>query len=350
MPPQNNIISTGLGEFSKEKFNALVNVRAVALESLRHALTGHGPSIDIKYTEVTTSSLVNIAGSCENPNASFTLNYYGREAHLSQSAQIQLEALVMRLKRGFFTVNNSFREENFDDPEAKGRRLSEFTLIEPERPYNKLTPEKALEKLIEEEKWVIQYTVNQVEDIRNKELKQLGADIKFLRKCSWEMFPIITYDEALAILSKQGKSYEFGHDFGIEDERAILRHFGNLPTFVTYYPSSIKFFNMKRTNDGKRVYSVDLLMPSLGETTGGAIREENGEVIKRQLRESKIGKYLSEGGQDPIVPFIEYFSLFDQEPQMLRGGYGIGFERFVGFLLGSNDILETISYKTLKPS
>ncbi len=343
-------IKTDLGEFSKEKYNALVNVRAEALSSLRDALTGHGPSVDINYTEVTTSSLVNIAGSCENPNASFKLNYYGRETHLSQSAQIQLEALVMRLKRGFFTVNNSFREENFDDPEAKGRRLSEFTLIEPERPYVKLTPEKALEKLIEEEREVVQYAITQVEDNCSKELKQLGADIKFLRKALYKRFPVITYDEALMILNKKEVNYEFGHDFGIANERAILKHFDNIPTFVTYYPSSIKFFNMKRTNDGKRVYSVDLLMPRLGETVGGAIREEDGEIIKKQLRESRVGEYLRSKGEDPIAPFTEYFNLFRQEPPMLRGGYGIGFERFVGFLLQSSDILETIKYRTLKPN
>jgi aspartyl/asparaginyl-tRNA synthetase len=110
-----NIIATGLGKFSKEKFNALLNVRSSALIGLRSELTKES------YTEVSTSSLVNIAGSCENPYASFTLNYYGHEAHLSQSAQLQLEALVIRLKRGVFTVNNSFREENYDDPEAKGR-------------------------------------------------------------------------------------------------------------------------------------------------------------------------------------------------------------------------------------
>src|SRR3989338_9213293 len=139
----NDKISTGLGEFSKERFNALIKVRETALDSIRDFLKRHG------YKEVTTSSLVNIAGSCENPNASFTLNYYGREAHLSQSAQIQLEKLVIGLNRGVFTVNNSFREENYDDPEAEGRRLSEFTLVEPERPYNGLTPDKALDSIIE---------------------------------------------------------------------------------------------------------------------------------------------------------------------------------------------------------
>ncbi len=135
---ENEVIATGLGIFSKERFNALLNVRGLSLVAFRKILADEG------YTEVTTSSLVNIAGSCENPYVSFNLNYYGREAHLSQSAQLQLEALVIRLRRGVFTVNNSFREENYDDPEAQGRRLSEFTLIEPESTYEDPSAEEVI--------------------------------------------------------------------------------------------------------------------------------------------------------------------------------------------------------------
>ena len=99
----------------------------------------------------------------------------------------------------------------------------------------------------------------------------------------------------------------------------------------------------------RKVYSVDLLMPRLGETTGGAVREENGEKIKEYLRDSKIGKFLRDKGVEPEVPFAEYFNLFDEETPLVRGGFGIGFERFVGFLLGSNDILDTIAHRTLQP-
>ena len=175
MAHMTNIISTGLGDFSKEKFNALLNVRDTALSALRSALVRDG------HTEVSTSSLVNIAGSCENPYASFKLNYYGREAHLSQSAQLQLEALVIRLKRGVFTVNNSFREENYDDPEAKGRRLSEFTLIEPEKPYEGLTAEEALDQIIATEEKVIKSAIKEVLDNCENDIILLGGKVDYLK-------------------------------------------------------------------------------------------------------------------------------------------------------------------------
>src|SRR3989344_5033075 len=171
-------IDTALGKFSKEKFRALVNVRETALHGLREALKEAG------YTEVTTSTLVNIAGSCENPHASFPVDYYGREAHLSQSAQIQLEALVLRFQKPFFTVNNSFREEHYDDPEAQGRRLSEFTLVENEFPlYIGASPDDAMNHLIKEERKLVSHVISDVihewsDNISR--IKLLGGDVKRL--------------------------------------------------------------------------------------------------------------------------------------------------------------------------
>ena len=46
-----------------------------------------------------------------------------------------------------------------------------------------------------------------------------------------------------------------------------------------------------------------------------------------------------------LEPFAEYFALFEQEHPTLRGGFGIGFERLIGFLLGSNDILNTVTHR-----
>lgn len=360
MRRRQDVIRTGLGDFSRKKFDALTHVRETALDGLREAIKSRG------YREVITSTLVNIAGSCENAFASFRLNYYGTPAYLSQSAQIQLENLVLILRRGVFTVNNSFREENYDDPEAKGRRLSEFTLVEPERPYENFTPEQVLDRIIEEETEVIKYTTQKVVEQCSPDIKRLGGDTDYLRRVIPTRFERMSYDEALELLNGEGGSYKFGDDLGVLEERAILRYFGNTPTFVTHYPASIKFFNMKRTSDGQRVYSVDLLTPILGETVGGAVREENGEVIKQHLRESKIAEYMKEQAKeqaeklgqdperavelvDPVAQFPDYFNILGQVEPVLGGGYGIGFERFVGFLLQSNDILDTVTYRTLHP-
>ena len=136
-----NRISAGDRTLSREKLLALSLLRHTVLGEIRTVLSER-----LGYLEATPSTLVNIAGSCENPHTSFKVDYYGRPAYLSQSAQLQLEALVLRLQRGFFTANNSFREEHFDDPETPGRRLSEFTLIEAEKPVGEYAGEIIVEE------------------------------------------------------------------------------------------------------------------------------------------------------------------------------------------------------------
>ena len=112
-PPKHGpdeVYSGHYGVFSKNKMAALLDVRAAASWAIRQFFRREG------FTEVTTATIVNIAGSCENPYASFPLEFYGGEAYLSQSAQLQLEPIVIRLKRRVFTSAMSFRAENFDDP------------------------------------------------------------------------------------------------------------------------------------------------------------------------------------------------------------------------------------------
>ena len=118
-------------------------------------------------------------------------------------------------------------------------------------------------------------------------------------------------------------------DLGVREERMLLECHGGIPVFVTHHPAHIKFFNMKRTTDGRRAYSVDLLMPPLGESVGGAVREQRGDVVKRQLRESSIASFMEAAGGRVEEAFREYLLLFDQEQEVIRGGFGIGFERFV---------------------
>src|SRR5439155_24629181 len=109
-------------------------------------------------------------------------------------------------------------------------------------------------------------------------------------------------------------------DLGVREERMLLECHGGIPVFVTHHPAHIKFFNMKRTTDGRRAYSVDLLMPPLGESVGGAVREQRGDVVKRQLRESSIASFMEAAGGRVEEAFREYLLLFDQEQEVIRGG------------------------------
>ena len=78
------------------------------------------------WLEVTSSTLTSLTGACETISTVFKLAYFDRLAHLSQTAQLQLEMLTKELKTKVWTIDHSFRAE----PRVTGRHLTEFTLIE----------------------------------------------------------------------------------------------------------------------------------------------------------------------------------------------------------------------------
>lgn len=340
----NQYITTKTGKYSCDKFNALIDLRNNTLSVIRETLLAEN------FTEVLTAVLVNIAGSCENPYASFKLPYYGKDAHLSQSAQLQLEKIVVALKRKVFTVNNSFREENFEDPENNGRRLSEFTLIEPETPFEKNEPENNLRSLICLVEKIIKEVINYNISNNEKMLIGLGSDITLLKSCLQNEFNIISYNDAITILNNYcGGKYSIGYNFSIKEEKLLLKYFNNIPFFIINFPYYHKLFNIKKRSNSDYTYSFDFIAPQLGETVGGGLREEDYNLVYSQLLNSKVGRFLKENNEDPQQVFEEYFNALEQQEKVPRGGFGIGFERLIGFLINSNDILNTITYRSFSP-
>lgn len=257
---------------------------------------------------------------------------------------------MIRLQRDVFTVNTSFREEHYDDPDAQGRRLSEFTLVEAERDYRGFDWGHAFENLLYCLECLIKRVIKVVLDRHRREISLLGGNVPYLHSVLEYKFARIEYAAAIRRLQIEGFACQVGDDLDMKAERRVLEWTHGCPTFVIYHPASLKFFNMCRLWDGHPdVYSFDLLMPPLGETAGGGIRQPVGAKIKQALLESRVGDYLRDQGIDPLEPFAEYFRLFDEEEEINHGGFGIGFERFIAFLIGSNDILHTIAYRTLRP-
>jgi len=319
------------GILSKERFRSLLMLRAECLKGFRTFFEQQG------FIEATTASIVNIAGSCENPHASFPLEVYGNQAYLSQSAQLQLEPLVLRLHSKVFSQSNSFRAENYDDPEAPGRRLSEFTLIEAEMPYVGLSADQAFHSLVKTIELLIKHTIESVLGQCANQLEVLGGDTTWLARIVREPFRWLEYSKALTLLGASAPS-----DFGTKDERKILTRFGDVPTFIFGQPAQQKFFNIKRHPSGDSCYSADLLMPPLGECVGAGLREEETANLKANLNDSRLGDFLRARGLKPEETFRPYFEIIDQEQPTLRGGFGVGFERFVAALIGTNDIFETL--------
>jgi asparaginyl-tRNA synthetase len=327
------------GPISKDKLEALVELRAIALDAIRRHFRSLGA------TEVTPASLVNVAGSCENPYASFPLVFYGGEAFLSQSAQLQLEPLVIRLRRGFFCEASSFRAEDYEDPESPGRRLSEFTLSEIEIPFDTSDGQIALNTLMDMIESTLRFVLKEVLVTGRTYIERLGGSLEKLDKTFDNSFARISWREARRLVGLRNGEIATQDDLSMRQEQAILASFDHRPVFITQHPAQLKFFNTKRLPDEEFCLSADLLLSPLGESVGGAIREERALKLKTQLQRSDVANFIRKHGGDPAESFRAYFEVVETEPPLPRGGFGLGFERLLSFITNSNDIIEAIRYR-----
>ena len=106
-------------------------------------------------------------------------------------------------------------------------------------------------------------------------------------------FTRITYTEAVDVLQKSSKKFEYpvqwGHDLQTEHERYLTEEVYKKPVFVVDYPKEIKAFYMRLNDDNKTVAAMDLLVPGVGEIIGGSQREERLGVAKAQDGRSRPG-------------------------------------------------------------
>ena len=105
-------------------------------------------------------------------------------------------------------------------------------------------------------------------------------------------FARVTYTEAVELLKKSGKKFEYPVEWGIdlqtEHERYLTEEIYKKPVFVTDYPKDIKAFYMRLNDDGKTVAACDLLVPGVGEIIGGSQREERYDVLKSRMDELSL--------------------------------------------------------------
>jgi asparaginyl-tRNA synthetase len=150
-------------------------------------------------------------------------------------------------------------------------------------------------------------------------------------------FAAITYAEAIALLEKAERSFEFpvhwGADLQSEHERYLTEVAIGRPVVVTDFPFAIKAFYMRRNDDGETVAAMDVLLPGIGEIIGGSQREERLDVLQENIHAK---------GLDPDL-YWWYLDLrrFGSAP---HAGFGLGFERLVQFCTGMQNIRDVIPY------
>lgn len=274
---------------------------------------------------VRVDSPVLTANASEGTTTLFAVDYFGEPAYLSQSGQLYAEASAMALGR-VYCFGPTFRAER-----SKTRRhLIEFWMLEPEAAFVEHEENLRLQE------GLVRHVLRRVLERCGRELAEVGRDVGRLERAD-APFERITYDEALALLRRQGLELEWGEDFGAPHETALASAFER-PLFVERYPARAKAFYMQPAADDPRVVLCDdLLAPEgYGEVIGGSQRIHDLELLRQRIREAG----LDEADFDWYLDLRRWGSV-------PHSGFGMGIERMVAWICGLEHVREAVPYPRL---
>lgn len=285
----------------------------------------------------------------EDGHINYKEDFFGREANLTVSGQLEGETFAMSLGE-IYTFGPTFRAENSNT----SRHLAEFWMIEPEMAFYDIQDNMQLaEDFI---KYLCQYALDNCQedleflDKRAKEEEaakpqdqrsELGLIDRLKFVCEND-FQRLSYTEAIEILKNSApnkkKKFQFlveewGTDLQSEHERFLVEKHFKKPVILYNYPAAIKSFYMRQNEDGKTVAAMDVLFPGIGEIIGGSQREERYENILKRVKELNIA-------EETVWWYLE-LRKFGSAP---HSGFGLGFERLIQFVTGMTNIRDVIAY------
>ena len=266
-----------------------------------------------------------------NGEVDFSRDFFGKETFLTVSGQLNVEAYALALSK-VYTFGPTFRAENSHTT----RHLAEFWMVEPEIAFADLA-ETA--RVAEE---FLKYLFRAVLDERADDMAFIAERVQKDAITRLEAFvnaPFerIEYTDAISLLQKSGKKFdypvEWGLDLQTEHERWLTEEHVGRPVVVTNYPEHFKAFYMRLNDDGKTVAAMDVLAPGIGEIIGGSQREERLNVLDARM---------AQFGLDPEQ--YQWYRDFRRYGSVPHAGFGLGFERLVVYVCGLSNIRDAIPY------
>jgi asparaginyl-tRNA synthetase len=267
----------------------------------------------------------------EDGTVDYSRDFFGRETYLTVSGQLEAEVGALALT-DVYTFGPTFRAENSNT----SRHLAEFWMVEPEMAFCDLEGDMALAEEF-------------LKHLFRRILEDCAEDMRFfaeriepsvpetLHRLVESRFERVSYTEAVAILQRSGRNFEFpvewGADLQTEHERYLTEEVFRKPVIVHDFPKAIKAFYMYENDDGRTVRSMDVLVPRIGEIVGGSQREHRYEVLRRRIREC--------GLREESYRWYLDLRRFGSVP---HAGFGLGFERAVQFATGMANIRDVIPF------
>ncbi|MGI6394797.1 MAG: asparagine--tRNA ligase [bacterium] len=324
-------------------FNAVFRVRSLLAHAIhsffqeRGFVYVHTPIITGSDCEgagemfkVTTFDLYNIPKN-ESGKVDYSRDFFGHETNLTVSGQLAVENYCAAF-RNVYTFGPTFRAENSNTQ----RHASEFWMIEPEIAFADINDDMQLAEDM------MKYIINYVLEKAPEEMQFFNdmIDKGLLERLNFVVnsdFERITYTEAVELLQKSGKKFDYpvkwGADLQTEHERYLTEELLKKPVFVVNYPKEIKAFYMRTNDDEKTVAAMDLLVPAVGEIIGGSQREERFDKLVKRIEELGLRK----------EDYWWYLDLrrFGTNP---HAGFGLGFERAIMYITGMQNIRDVIPF------
>ena len=280
--------------------------------------------------QVTTLDMNNLPKN-EDGTVDYSGDFFGKETNLTVSGQLEAETYALAF-RNVYTFGPTFRAENSNT----ARHASEFWMIEPEIAFADLEDDMELAEAM------IKYIINYVLENAPEEMQFFNSfvDKGLLERLNHIVnsdFGRVTYTEAVDLLLKSGKKFQYPVEWGIdlqtEHERYLTEEIFKKPLFVTDYPKDIKAFYMRLNDDGKTVAACDLLVPGVGEIIGGSQREERLDVLTARMKELGLKEE-------------DYWWYLDLRKYggVKHAGYGLGFERIIMYITGMSNIRDVLPF------
>ncbi|WEW60491.1 asparaginyl-tRNA synthetase [Emydomyces testavorans] len=302
--------------------------------------------------------------------------FFRSPKYLTVSSQLHLEAYAAELGN-VWALSPTFRAEKSDTP----RHLSEFYMLEAELNFmdslDDLTGfvESSIRELTER---LHDTTVAQelLSAKRTGESGKAAVDSGLAERWTSLMgadpWPRITYTEAIDVLQKAADSKKRKFDFPpswpagiqLEHEKYLISAVGNgMPLFITDYPKAVKPFYMAPSNTQaphpakQTVACFDLIVPEIYEVVGGSLREHRLEPLVQNMREHGLLKTRSDETcatagettypylqEDEDLGALRWYADLRRWGSAPHGGFGIGFDRFLGYLAGVSSIRDIVPF------
>ncbi|MHB2021872.1 MAG: lysine--tRNA ligase [Mycobacteriales bacterium] len=339
--PETRIRRRYLDMIVNSETRAAVAARATVLSRLRAVLAEHG------YLEVETPVLQPVHGGATARPFKTHLNAFALDVYLRIALELYLKRLVVGGFERVYEIGRIFRNEGVD-----ATHNPEFTMLEAYEAYGDyLTMAALTRELIREAAAALGVTSVRT---RSGDVVDLGGEwarIGLYESVSEAVGAHITPDTDLATLRATADRF----DIALKPDRLageiVVDLFENLvehrllaPTFVLDYPAAARPLAKPSPQDPRVTESWDLIIA--GVEIAVAFSELNDPIEqRRRLTEQSL---RAAGGDPEAMALDEDFLLALEYGMPPTGGLGLGVDRLLLLLLGSN-IREVIAFPTTRP-